>query len=334
MRFRSILAVLILAIAGLGFTGCGSSSSSSEFVATSSEITGPGSGELVFNFITAQAPFVVDADTTQLAFDFYNGVDPDPIFSTVRDFDSTIAIGGVPVAASQVVITGYDANDFPLFNISQTITVVGGATTTVEGINSPVAVTLVDLRLAPGNLFQLDQELTSVEVPLNATAQVFLFAEFSNGDIVLVGDLATYTILDTNIATVNSFGTISGLTVGTTTLLAQYEGQTINVPVVVNDGSLLTLSAISVSPNPVAVSDGNPVTVVVSGTRASDNQTFSGITSNVTFSVGDQANFAVSPAGEVSVVGTPASGTNTILTATYTNPDSSTVSTTASVEVP
>ena len=334
MRFRSFLAVLVLAIAGLGFTGCGSSNSGSEFVATGGTPVGATSGELVFNFITAQAPFVVDANTAELQFDFYNGVDATPVFSTVRDFDSTIVIGGVPITATEVVITGFDANGFPLFTITQTITVVGGETTTVEGINSPVAVSLVDLRLAPGNLFDLDQELTSGEVPLNATAQVFLFAEYSNGSIILVGDQATYTIVDTNIATVNAFGTISGLTVGTTTLLAQFQGQTINVPVVVNDGSLLTLSGISVSPSPVEVSAGNPVTVVVSGTRASDGQSFSGLTTNLTFAVNDQANFAVSPSGEVSVVGTPASGTSTTLTVTYTNPDNSTVSGTAPVTVP
>ena len=50
MRFRSFLAVLVLAIAGLGFTGCGSSSSS-DFVATGGPVDGgPTSGELVFNF--------------------------------------------------------------------------------------------------------------------------------------------------------------------------------------------------------------------------------------------------------------------------------------------
>ena len=93
MRFRSFLAVLVLAIAGLGFTGCGSSSSS-DFVATGGPVDGgPTSGELVFNFITAQAPFVVDANTAELQFDFYNGVDADPVFSTTRDFDSTIVIG-------------------------------------------------------------------------------------------------------------------------------------------------------------------------------------------------------------------------------------------------
>ena len=96
----------------------------------------------------------------------------------------------------------------------------------------------------------------------------------------------------------------------------------------------MALSAVSITPNPVEVSDGNPVTVTVSGTRASDGFTLSGVTNNVTFAVNDQANFAVSVAGEVSVVGTPASGTSTILTATYTNPDNSTVSGTATVQVP
>lgn len=334
MRLRSFLAVLVLAIAGLGFTGCGSSSSS-DFVATGGPADGgPTSGELVFNFITAQAPFVVDANTAELQFDFFNGVDADPVLSTTRDFDSTIVIGGVPVSATQVVITGFDANGIPLFTITQSIQVVAGETTTVEGINSPVAVTLVDLILISGSVFDADQELTTVEVPLDATTQVFLFAEYSNGSLVLLGDQATYTVVDTNIATVSSFGTVSGLSVGTTTLLAQFQGQTLNRSLIVNDGSLLTLSSISVSPNPVEVSAGNPATVVVSGTRASDGQSFSGLTANLTYAVDDQANFAVSPGGEVSVVGTPASGTSTTLTATYTNPDNSTVSGTTTVTVP
>jgi hypothetical protein len=333
MRFRSFLAVLVLAIAGLGFTGCGSTSTSSEFVATSNDVFMANSGELVFNFITAQAPFPVDANTANIQFDFYNGVDAAPIFSTFRAFDTTITIGGVPTDARNVIITGFDANGFPLFTINQTITVVGGATTVVEGINAPVAVTLTTLRLAPGNLFQLDQQLTQVDVPLNGTTQVFLFAEYSNGSIVLVGSQATYTSGAPAVATVSTLATVTGVAVGNTTLLVQFGGQTLNVPIIVTDGVNQALSAISVTnAQPISVAVGTPVQISVSGTRASDGQQFGLAPTDVTYA-SDSAVFVVDANGMVSTA-TGVTGNTGIITVTFTNPDTSTVTATASVVVP
>lgn len=327
MRFRSFLAVLVLAIAGLGLTGCGSSGNNSEFVATNGGGFTPTTGAVVFNFVTAQAPFTVDANTASLQFDFYNGVDPTPIFSTTRDFDTTVSIGGVPTAARSVIITGFDSNGFPLYTINQTVTVVGGETTTVDGVNAAVPVSLLQLSLS-GDPF-VPSELTQVNVPLNGTAQVFLFAEYSNGSRVLVGDLATYQVENASIATVNTLGTVSGLAIGNTNLLAQFSGQTLPVPVIVTDGLAVTITSITISPaSPVSVSDGNPVQLSVSGTTGT--QSF-GLTNDVTF-LSDNIQFNVNSSGELST--SAASGSSAMITATYTNPDSSTVTDTITATVP
>lgn len=328
MRLRSLLAVLVLAIAGLGFTGCGSSSNS-EFVATGGQQVSPNSGEVVFNFVQAQTAFTVDADTTELQFDFYNGVDAAPIFSTTRDFETTIAIGGVPTDATTVIITGFDVNGFPLFTITQTITVVGGETTTVEAINSPIPVTLTNLRLAPGNLFSLEDELTEVNVIVNQTTQVFLFAEFSDGSIVLVGNQAEYTSTNEAIATVTDLATVRGVSLGTTSLLVQFEGQTLTVPIIVTDGLSQTLSSISVtnSEQPIVVSNGTPVQITVSGTVAGGGNGSVTGSPNLTY-VPDNQNFSVDANGNLSVNDQAVDAETTTITVTYTNPDTTTVETT------
>ena len=226
MRFRSFLAVLVLAIAGLGFTGCGSSGSGSEFRGHNQRRVSHrprGSSSLTLFRLKRPSRSMLPLPICSLTSTTVST--PTPFFSTFRAFDAQISIGGVPTASTLVIITAFDANGIPLQTFTQTISVAGGETTVIEGIASPVAVTLVQLRLAPGNLFELDQQLTEVDVVVGLTTQVFLFGEYSDGSIVLLGDLGTYSTVDEGIATVSTLGTVSGISIGTTTLLAQFGGQ-------------------------------------------------------------------------------------------------------------
>ena len=326
MRFRSFMAILVIAIASLGFAGCGSSSDS--FVATGNPDGPPTTGGLTFNFITAQSPFTVDATTNTLRFDFFDGNNADPVFSVTRPFAPSVTIENVPASVRSVFITGFDADGIPLFTINQTVAVTPGSTNTVDGLSNAVPVALSRLRLAPGTLFDLDAELTQVNVQVGGTTQVFLFAEYSNGSVVLLGDKATYSIPESgaNVASVSNLGTVTGLGSGTTTLLAQFGGQTLSRPVISSDGFNPQLESINViNPSPITVAAGTPVQITTNGQRAGGG---SGIISPSSLAyTTDNVGFTVTPGGSLSVSEDVASGITANLTVTWTNPDSTTVST-------
>lgn len=331
MRFRSIMAILVIAIASLGFVGCGSSSDS--FVATGNPDGPPSTGGLTFNFITAQSPFTVDAATNTLRFDFFDGTSANAVLSVTRPFAASVTIENIPASVRAVLITGFDANGFPLFTINQTVTVTAGSTTTVDGLTNAVPVTLTQLRLAPGTLFDLDSELTQVSVQVGGTTQVFLFAEFSNGSIVLLGDQATYSIPadGSGIASVSNLGTVTGLSSGTTTLLAQFGGQTLSRPVVSSDGFNPQLESINViNPTPITVASSAPVQITTNGNRVGGG---SGIInpSSLGYTT-DNVGFTVSANGLLSVSDQVTSGTTANLTVTWTNPDNTPVSTVVAVQ--
>jgi len=331
MRIRSILAILVLSFISLGLVGCGSSGSSSDFVATSADTTAPNTGDLTFNFVTAQTAFTVDADTNTLRFDFYNGVDDAPIFSQVEPFAATITVENVPVSARTVIITGIDAEGFPLYTITQSIDVTPGENTVVDGINNAVPVTLSELRLASGSVFDLDLELTEVNVPVGGTTQVYLFALYSDGSVLLVGDSATYSI-DPNgplIASVNENALVTGLTAGTSRFIAQFAGQTLNVLLSVNDPNNANFASLSVNnETPIVMNGGDTVQLAVLGTDA-DGMTF-GVPSdseNLAFSIDGDSEFTVSDTGLISFAQTNETGLSATVTVTYTNANATTVDT-------
>lgn len=328
MRLKSLLAVLLLAIAGLGTVGCGSSSND-DFVIGGDTVGPPRTGNLTFNFVTAQGAFEVDAGTARLRFDFFNGVDQTPVLTVTRDFANSITIENVPTSATSVLITGFNANRIPLFTISQSIAVSPGETAVVDGLSNAVPVTLSQLRLAPGSLFEADGELTQVVVPVGGATQVFLFGEYSNGSIVLLGDLATYSV-GSNIATVNTTGLVSGVSAGTSTFIAQFAGLTKSVPLLVNDGTSIDLDSITVQNQaPIQVSTATPVQLIVSGTGSTG--TFALPSNRLTYSVDPSVGWSVSTSGVVSVQESVVAGSTAVVTITWTNPDSSIVNTNATV---
>ena len=267
MRLRSLLAVMLIGIAGLGFSGCGSNGNNgSEFLATTVEMQQATTGNLTFNFVTAQTAYTVSVNSATLRFDFYEGAGTTPVFSTQPNFATSVTVSGVPVNADRVVITGFDANGFPLYTIDQAIDVIGGETTVVPAVSNAVAVQLMELRLVSGDFSDLTTGLTTVSVASGGTFQVFLIAEYDNGTLAIVGDNATYAIAASGsaIASVNNLGTISGLSVGNTTFTAEFGGQTLTLPVAVTDGLPINFSSLIVeNTQPIEIATGTPVTLTI-----------------------------------------------------------------------
>lgn len=327
MRLKSLLATALTGLLCLGFVGCGSSGTGSEFVATSGQQQTGQPGTLVFNFATAQTAFTVDANTTTLLFSFFDGSSSDAIYSQSFAFAPTITVSGVPASASSVVITAFDSNGLPLQTISQSIAVESGQTVTVDGLSAAQTVNLSRLRLAPGNVLEFDSDLTQVLVAAGSTYQVFLFAEYDNGSVVLLGEQASYSIPDAGVATVNAQGTVAGVAAGTTTLTAAFGGQSLPVGVTVTDGEPITFDAISVAnPSPINVTVGTPVQLFLSGTvTGTGNFDLPANDPNLTYSLGG-TDFSV--ANGMLSASAPSSDT---LTVTYTNPGGSTAQATVSV---
>lgn len=330
MRIKSLIATVALGFVAMGMVGCDSSSGNADYVVTSGEVQQQPTGSLAFAFATAQTAFTVDANTARLRFEFFDGVGSDAVYTQTRDFATTITIDNVPVSATTVRITGFDSNKLPLFTATQAIEVVGGTTTAVNATSNAVTVLLEELRVVSGNLTDLDTPLSSLAVPVGGTFQTFLAAEYSSGDIVLVGELATYAIEagGEGFATVNPLGTVSGLAAGTTALLVSFSGQQITVPVVVTDGVAINFTSIKIeNTQPIQVTSGTGVPLqVVANNQFGLNPADSRLSYEV------NANGFTVTNGVLNVDSSVAGGTTATVTATYTNPDSTTLTATASVQ--
>lgn len=331
MRIKSLIVAVALGMAAAGMVGCGSSTGSDEYVATAGEVQQQPTGSLAFAFATAQTAFTVDANTARLRFEFFDGVAPGAVYTQTRDFAPTITIDNVPVTATTVRITGFDANRLPIFSVSQAINVVGGSTTAVNATNNAVPVLLSELRVVGGSLTDLDTPLTSLAVPIGGTFQTFLAAEYSTGDTILVGDLATYAIDagGDGIASVSPLGTVSGIAAGETALLVNFSGQQITVPIVVTDGVAVNFTTIKLdNDQPIEVTAGTGVRLEV---IANNQFGLSSTDPRLSYSV-DKSGFTVLN-GMLNVDASVAGGTTAFVTVTYNNPNGSSVTTTGSVVV-
>jgi hypothetical protein len=335
MRFRSLLAVLILGIAGFGFVGCGASGTGTDFVATGNKQV-PTTGNLLFRFVTAQVAFTVPDGATTLKFEFFDGgASADSIYTSNKPFAPEITVENVPVTASTVVITGFDGNGIPLYTITQSIAVVGGTDTVIDGINGPVAVTLDQIRPAPGTVNNADQTLTSLTVSVGGKVQMFLYADYNNGTSVLLGTLADYQIVAGEVfASVDPTALVSGLAAGTATLEASYGGQTVQLPVFVTVGAPVEYSGITVTntPVPVVVPNGTPVQLNVSGNLAPNTLiVLSPTDPALAYSI-DPANPDFTVDTNTGIVSTTVDAGSATVKVDYTNFNNVVVSTTVAVE--
>jgi hypothetical protein len=333
--------LFIVGYTALGLSGCGSSGNDSEFVVTTAPQT-PNTGSLTFNFVAAQEPFVVDAGTAQLRFDFYDnaGALGDPVVSATVAFQPSITIEGLITSIRSVKITGLDADGIPIFTIVQAVTVVGGQNTVVEGLTDPTPVTLLNLALVGANSID-GVPLDGVNLEVNGTGQVYLLALFSDDTVMVVSDAATYSN-DPNdpdsasIVQIGQFGELRGLSPGSTSLIAEFGGQTLTIPVTVETALNETFSEIVfASPSPLTIPEGTSAVASVDGIRESDGFVF-GInpaSPNLSYEISGDAGITVDDSGLVTVADLTPGGSEATLTATYQNADGSTVSSTLQIVV-
>lgn len=333
MRFRSVLAFLLVSFVSLGLVGCGSSSDGSVATGTTTAAAANNTGALTFNFVTRQS-FTVDANTNTFRFEFYEAGSSTAIYTTTANFGASVTVANIPASAARVRITGFNSSGIPLYTITQAISVTVGSTTVVPGLTASVPVTLQVLRLSGESVFALDTTLTSVALEVGSTFQVYVFGDYSDGSMVLLGSQPTFAIGTggSGIASVDANGTVTGISAGTTQLIVEIAGQTLNVPVAVltAGGQIFTSIQVVNSTIPIPLTSGTPVQLVVSGTNSSG--TF-GIApgGNFSYSVDDTTNFSVDSSGNVSVNAGVAAGTSATVTVTYTNADTTTVTTTVGV---
>lgn len=345
MRSRSLLAVLFFCFTALGLAGCGNSSDNGAFGGEFVNTNPPAPvfvGGLTFNFVddvAAQAPFEVDPATETLRFQFFENVGAvgQPAVTTTSDYQSTVTITGLSTSLQSVKITGLDADGIPLYTITQAVTIVGGETTIVPAVAAPVAVTLQQLQLVSSPV--TFTPVGDFELEVNGTAQLYIAAQYSDGTLINVSNAATFSNdandpSSSSILSVGSLGQLRGLNAGETTVLVQFDGQTLTVPVTVVSAFSATFSAILIQPDPINIAAGASQSLALFGLRASDDNVF-GINpagDDVTLSVSGASSITVSN-GVVSAAANAPGGAQAVLTATYTNANGTTVTDTATVVI-
>jgi hypothetical protein len=129
-----ILRLITLSLFTIMFCGCGGSTTDgSDFVYTGANAP-TGSGSLLFNFVQAQAPLEVPAETTQIRFNFFQGPDGTGTLlqQEVRDFAATITIEPVDLRARSVVVSPLAADGSVLLAASANFELVPGQTVPVD----------------------------------------------------------------------------------------------------------------------------------------------------------------------------------------------------------
>jgi hypothetical protein len=328
------MAIFLFFVTTLGLTGCGDSGNNAEFVVTNPPAQA-NTGDLTFNFVTAQEAFTVDSDTARLRFRFYEnaGALGEPVVDTTVNFQPTITSRGLPTTIQSVRITGLDASGIPLFTIIQQVTVVGGQNTTVAALGDVVPVVLDDLALVSADSVGSPQ-LEQIDLEVNGTGQVYLLAIYSDGTQVVVGDAATYSNDPADpdsaqILQVGESGQLRGLSPGQTNLIVEFAGQTLTAPVQVEAVLEVTFEAIGfINVDPLTVPAGGAAQASLVGVRASDGFLF-GINPanpNLAYSIAGDAGISVTSDGVIIVADVAPGGSQATLTAVYNNANNTTVS--------
>ncbi len=194
-RLSTLIAALVVGLVTLGLTGCGSSGDGNDaFVATTPPTGNTTTGAVTFNFVAAQ--YAVGPTANQLRIEFFPNATQTgtPSLSVTVPFAATVTVQNVPVTTQSFRVTSYDQNNVPLVTVTQTITVIADTVNTVAQIAAPQAVQLNQIAVVNSNVFPptLANQITTFNLEVNGTGQIYLVAVYSNGDIVIVGDQANY----------------------------------------------------------------------------------------------------------------------------------------------
>jgi hypothetical protein len=223
---RSSLLILIASLVSLLAVGCGDSGEDFVFTGTNNNNNNTTFGNVVFQFVTAQAA-TVPVETDTLAFDFYNTDVPAEgalIYTANSAFANTVTVLDVPVSARSVVITAYDADGHPLVAIIDELVVIAGLNNPTDLSNALVEVITFDSISVTPDPVQLDTDGNP-----STEQQLVVSANFSNGETVVepttaYDDNGVFFSGNTDLVTVSATGlaTRQGVAQGMTTIDVDY----------------------------------------------------------------------------------------------------------------
>lgn len=215
------------------FVGCSTDKGGGDFVYTGGGTGAAAPGALTFQFVKAQSPFTVPADTTQIRFQFFvGGVQ---IQQEIRDFAATITIDPVDARTTSVVITALGDGGFPIATATVPVDVISGETVVVDaaGINI-TPVTLDSILVTP----------PQAGIAVTETLQLTATLQFSNEEQLPADDVIWEA---TGQATVSATGLVTGVEDGEAIITATRGSLVGTANVVVGAG--LVLNSVEIMPN-------------------------------------------------------------------------------------
>lgn len=347
-RLSTLVAALVVGLLTLGLTGCGSTGDGDDtsFVATTPPTGNTTTGAVTFNFVAAQ--FAVGATASQLRIEFFPNTTQaagTASLTVTVPFAATVTVQNVPVTTQSFRVTSLNQNNVPLVTIVQNITVVADQVNTVAQVATPQPVQLNQIAVVNSNVFPptLANQINQFNLQVNATGQIYLVAVYSNGDVVIVGDQATYQVDPNNanagnIFSVGTRGELLGKSAGAANLVITFGNQTLQLPIIVEAANQVQLTTLALTnANPLQVAATASAVLGVTGTSGGQlfgiDRTLPALNFSITGSAGITVSNAGTTKGTVSVAEGTAAGSTATVTVTYTNPDNTTLTATIVINV-
>lgn len=311
------LAVSLVAVFSVG---CGDDNG--DFVISGNQ-NAPGTGNIVFQFMTAQAG-TVPVGTATLAFDFYNNVNPAAgqiLYTATSVFANTVTVLNVPVQARSVIITAYDAAGHPLSSLTSAVSINPGVNTNADLTSALITtITFDSITVTP------DPAELVVGGQMGTTAQLTLIGNFSNGESITFtaeenAQNGFFTSNDVAVVNVSPAGLLTSVGVGATTVDVSYEvnGVTRSSSVDVTVASAVA-DVLTVTPAALTIPAGD-ASIALEASLSVDGGAATDVTGDPNLSYGLQApvtGISVDAStGVVTVEASVVDGTTATVVATY-----------------
>lgn len=206
-------------------------------------------------------------------------------YATLSDGTTTTISDGVTWTSSDTTIATVSSTGVVKGWATGTVTVT--ATYSDQSASAQVTVT-------PAVLVSTSLPTVS-SVPAGTTVQLTLSGNYSDGTSATVTSTdVTWSSSNTNVALVDSTGTVKGIFSGTATITATFSSQSVSVDVTI---VAARLTAIGVSPNPASTPKGLTVQLSASGTYSDGSSR--PLTSGVTWATSDNTLATVDSTGLV-----------------------------------
>jgi hypothetical protein len=215
------------------------------------------------------------------------------------------ATANVTSSATWTVGTGSVAT---ISNVGLATATAAGSTSitaTLSGVSSSANLTV---QVPPPTLVSVSVTPANPSIQVGATQQFTATANYSNGSTTNVTSTATWSSSATAVATINTSGLATGVTAGSATMTATYQGVSGSTILTV----LLPVTAIAVTPTPVNLAVGGTQQFVATATFT--NGTTGVVTSSATWSSSNTSVVTVSSGGFAVAV---AAGSAISVTASY-----------------